>query len=73
MGDLHNEQSHRDLSREPCPDRIIEDCGGAFGMGCIGGFLWHTVRGWRNSPVGEKRAGALYAATSRAPILGGNF
>ncbi|CAD7946377.1 unnamed protein product [Amoebophrya sp. A120] len=68
------EQQHdRDTGREPCPDRIVEDLGGAFGMGCVGGFLWHFVRGARNSPKGERLAGALYHGKSRAPILGGNF
>ncbi|CAD7971081.1 unnamed protein product [Amoebophrya sp. A120] len=68
-----DQQHDRDAGREPCPDRIVEDLGGAFGMGCIGGFLWHFVRGARNSPKGERFAGAMFAATSRAPILGGNF
>lgn len=63
----------RDIGREPCPDRIIEDLGGAFGMGCIGGFLWHMVKGMRNSPKGERWRGGLFNARSRAPILGGNF
>lgn len=63
----------RDAGREPCPDRIVEDLGGAFGMGCVGGFLWHSVKGARNSPKGERWHGALYSAKNRAPILGGNF
>jgi import inner membrane translocase subunit TIM17 len=63
----------RDIGREPCPDRIVEDLGGAFGMGCIGGFLWHLVKGMRNSPKGERWKGGLFSARSRAPILGGNF
>eukprot|EP00920_Eleutheroschizon_duboscqi_P036908 GHVT01088570.1.p2 GENE.GHVT01088570.1~~GHVT01088570.1.p2 ORF type:complete len:150 (+),score=19.29 GHVT01088570.1:715-1164(+) len=63
----------RDLSREPCPDRIVEDLGGAFGMGCVGGFLWHFAKGWRNSPRYEKLGGGLFSAKTRAPILGGNF
>jgi import inner membrane translocase subunit TIM17 len=65
--------SDRDAGREPCPDRIIEDLGGAFGMGGIGGFLWHFVKGARNAPQGDRFATALYSARSRAPILGGNF
>ncbi|KAF8820389.1 putative mitochondrial inner membrane translocase subunit TIM17 [Cardiosporidium cionae] len=65
--------SERDLSREPCPDRIIGDFGGAFGMGCVGGFIWHFIKGSRNSPRGEKLSSALYSAKMRAPILGGNF
>jgi import inner membrane translocase subunit TIM17 len=61
------------MSREPCPDRIVDDLGGAFGMGVVGGFVWHFGKGARNSPSGEKLNGAFYSARSRAPILGGNF
>ncbi|SBS87197.1 mitochondrial import inner membrane translocase subunit TIM17, putative [Plasmodium ovale wallikeri] len=63
----------RDLAREPCPDRIIEDMGGAFGMGCVGGYIWHFLKGARNSPKGDVLSGALYSSRMRAPILGGNF
>eukprot|EP00927_Polykrikos_kofoidii_P030727 TRINITY_DN26454_c0_g1_i1.p1 TRINITY_DN26454_c0_g1~~TRINITY_DN26454_c0_g1_i1.p1 ORF type:complete len:206 (+),score=32.88 TRINITY_DN26454_c0_g1_i1:97-714(+) len=63
----------RDATREPCPDRIVEDLGGAFGMGVVGGFVWHFVKGARNSPQGDRLAGAMYSARNRAPILGGNF
>merc|ERR1719215_1335203 len=42
-------------------------------MGAVGGFVWHSVKGARNSPAGERLSGALYSARSRAPILGGNF
>ena len=38
------EPQDRDAGREPCPDRIVEDLGGAFGMGCVGGFIWHFVK-----------------------------
>jgi import inner membrane translocase subunit TIM17 len=59
--------------REPCPYRIIDDVGGAFAMGCIGGGVWHFFKGARNSPRGERLAGALSSAKMRAPVLGGNF
>ena len=45
--------------REPCPDRILDDIGGAFGMGAIGGGLWHTFKGLKNSPKGYKIYGTL--------------
>jgi import inner membrane translocase subunit TIM17 len=67
------ETGDKDAGREPCPDRIIEDAGGAFGMGCVGGFIWHFVKGARNSPSGDRFTGAFYNARVRAPILGGNF
>ncbi|BFZ61284.1 Dolichyl-phosphate-mannose--protein mannosyltransferase 1 [Saitoella coloradoensis] len=62
-----------DHSRDPCPYVILNDFGGAFAMGAIGGALWHGIKGWRNSPMGERRIGALAAIKARAPVLGGNF
>jgi len=29
-----------EYAREPCPWRIVDDCGGAFTMGAIGGSLF---------------------------------
>jgi mitochondrial import inner membrane translocase subunit TIM17 len=49
------------------------DVGGAFGMGAIGGSLWHSVKGARNSPRGARLRGAVDAVKLRAPVLGGNF
>lgn len=28
----------------------MEDAGGAFAMGGIGGSLWHGIKGFKNSP-----------------------
>lgn len=39
----------------------------------IGGAVWHGVKGFRNSPYGERRIGAITAMKARAPVLGGNF
>lgn len=39
----------------------------------IGGTIWHGIKGFRNSPYGERRIGALTAIKMRAPVLGGNF
>ena len=39
----------------------------------IGGAVWHGVKGFRNSPYGERRIGAMTAIKARAPVLGGNF
>lgn len=33
------------------PWRIVDDCGGAFTMGAIGGGLFQSVKGFRNAPV----------------------
>ena len=62
-----------DVDREPCPYRIVEDAGGAFLLGAVGGSIWHLLKGARNAPRGSRIAGALTAARLRAPILGGNF
>ena len=42
-------------------------------MGSIGGALWHSFKGYRNSPRGERFTGAITAVKARAPVLGGNF
>jgi len=49
--------------------------GSAFAMGCIGGGVWHGIKGFRNAPRGYRmRAyGSLRAVQSRSPVLGGNF
>lgn len=51
--------------RDPCPHRIVGDVGGAFGFGLAGGGVWHTVKGFRNSPKGQGMQGALKAVTVR--------
>lgn len=65
--------SHADHTRDPCPYVILNDFGGAFAMGAIGGSIWHSIKGLRNSPRNEKLSGALSAVKARAPVLGGNF
>ena len=59
--------------RDPCPHRILDDIGGAFAMGAIGGGVWNSVKGARNSPRGERLLGSSMAVRARAPVLGGNF
>lgn len=41
--------------------------------GAIGGSIWHTFKGARHSPKGERIRGAIQAIRMRAPVLGGNF
>ncbi|CCA66346.1 probable TIM17-mitochondrial inner membrane import translocase subunit [Serendipita indica DSM 11827] len=66
--------SHADHTRDPCPWVILNDFGGAFAMGAIGGGIWHGIKGSRNSPrVGERLVGALSSIKARAPVTGGNF
>ena len=59
--------------REPCPWRIVDDVGGAFCMGNIGGGIWHSIKGARMAPSGARLAGSLSAVQARAPVLGGGF
>ncbi|KAJ8301485.1 hypothetical protein KUTeg_020472 [Tegillarca granosa] len=64
-----------EYSRDPCPYRIIDDCGGAFSMGAIGGSLFHGIKGFKSAPKGFSRKlyGSLSGIKERAPIVGGNF
>ncbi|KAI7863067.1 Tim17/Tim22/Tim23/Pmp24 family-domain-containing protein [Spinellus fusiger] len=66
----HSSQDH---SRDPCPWVILNDLGGAFVMGAVGGGIWYSVKGAKNSPRGERMVGAVSAIKTRAPVLGGNF
>ncbi|KAB0406583.1 hypothetical protein E2I00_010392 [Balaenoptera physalus] len=54
------------------PWRIVDDCGGAFTMGTIGGGIFQAIKGFRNSPVGvnHRLRGSLTAVRTRAPQLG---
>ncbi|KAL5013403.1 hypothetical protein ScPMuIL_007673 [Solemya velum] len=64
-----------EYARDPCPWRIVDDCGGAFSMGAIGGTLFHGIKGFRNAPSGHYRRliGSFVSLKERAPITGGNF
>ncbi|XP_035723458.1 mitochondrial import inner membrane translocase subunit Tim17-A-like [Vespa mandarinia] len=64
-----------EYTREPCPWRIIDDCGGAFAMGLIGGSLFQSFIGFRNAPSGFRRRlyGGLSAIKIRGPQVAGNF
>ncbi|KAK4372861.1 hypothetical protein RND71_008245 [Anisodus tanguticus] len=62
-----------ETSREPCPDRILDDLGGAFGMGAVGGSAFHFLKGIYNSPKGERFIGGTQAVRMNAPRIGGSF
>ena len=62
-----------ETSREPCPDRILDDVGGAFGMGAVGGSAFHFLKGIYNSPKGERVIGGSQAVRMNAPRVGGSF
>nr|XP_003216964.3 PREDICTED: mitochondrial import inner membrane translocase subunit Tim17-B [Anolis carolinensis] len=57
------------------PWRIVDDCGGAFTMGMIGGGVFQAVKGFRNAPVGVRHRfrGSINAIRVRAPQIGGSF
>ncbi len=58
----------QETGREPCPFRILDDVGGAFCMGAIGGSMWHSVKGARNSPKGERiKVRVLLILSTRQP------
>ncbi|KAM7258820.1 hypothetical protein ACFE04_014561 [Oxalis oulophora] len=62
-----------ETSREPCPDRILDDVGGAFGMGAVGGSAYHFLKGVYNSPSGTRLLGGTQAVRMNAPRVGGSF
>ncbi|GAV65515.1 Tim17 domain-containing protein [Cephalotus follicularis] len=62
-----------ETSREPCPDRILDDIGGAFGMGAVGGSAFHFLKGIYNSPSGVRLVGGTQAVRMNAPRVGGSF
>jgi mitochondrial import inner membrane translocase subunit TIM17 len=62
-----------ETSREPCPDRILDDVGGAFGMGAVGGSFFHFFKGTYNSPNGMRLAGGAQGVRMNAPRVGGSF
>lgn len=62
-----------ETSREPCPDRILDDLGGAFAMGAVGGSIFHFIKGSANSPKGERLLGGAQTMRMNAPRTGGGF
>jgi import inner membrane translocase subunit TIM17 len=70
---LLESMSTPDHAREPCPDRILDDIGGAFSMGAVGGSAWHFIRGMKNSPRGQRLLGGTQAVRINAPRIGGSF
>ncbi len=45
------------------PWRIVDDCGGAFTMGAIGGGIFQAVKGFRNSPSVSDSSSCWYSDT----------
>jgi len=66
-------RNHSIADRDPCPYRIIEDIGGAFAFGAVGGGIWHLGKGAWQSPKGTRFMGAIGNCAARAPVMGGQF
>ncbi|XP_016962458.1 probable mitochondrial import inner membrane translocase subunit Tim17 4 [Drosophila biarmipes] len=64
-----------EYNRQPCPIRIVEDCGCAFVMGTIGGSLFQYLKGFRNAPAGLRRGlyGGFESVRLRTPAIAGSF
>ncbi|XP_020803602.1 probable mitochondrial import inner membrane translocase subunit Tim17 4 [Drosophila serrata] len=64
-----------DYTRQPCPIRIVEDCGCAYLMGSIGGGLFQLIKGIRNSPSGfmNRFYGGIYTMKMGTPPIASNF
>ncbi len=61
------------MEKEPCPWRLVDDAGGAFVFGMVGGSIWHFVGGFRNAPKGHRLNHAINRVKVRVPVLGGGF
>ncbi|GJN33007.1 hypothetical protein PR202_gb21563 [Eleusine coracana subsp. coracana] len=61
------------MERESGLRRILEDTGGGFTMGALGGSAFHFVKGLRNSPNGTRIAGGLEAMRLNVPGVAGRF
>jgi len=64
-----------EYSREPCPWRIFDDCGGAFSMGLAGGSIFHAYKGYTGANKGwaNRWRGIAKTVKSSAPRTGGQF
>jgi len=63
-----------EYAREPCPWRIVDDCGGAFAMGLAGGSIFHAYKGFKSATPGTSRLREMVKTMKlRAPITGGQF
>ena len=51
----------------------MDDAGGAFAFGLVGGGIWNYVAGWRNAPKNQGMAQAFARMQARTPVLGGSF
>ncbi|KAI6215215.1 Mitochondrial import inner membrane translocase subunit TIM17 [Aphelenchoides besseyi] len=62
-----------EYSREPCPYRIFDDLGSAFGMGLVGGSIFHSFSAYRNAAANQKMRNIFREVRLRSPVTGGQF
>lgn len=55
------------------PYRIFDDLGSAFGMGLIGGSIFHSFSAYRNAAANQKMRNILKEVRLRSPVTGGQF
>ncbi|KAL3532535.1 hypothetical protein ACH5RR_006056 [Cinchona calisaya] len=60
-------------TREPCPDRIIDDVGGSFAVGTVGRGAWHFLKGFKNSPRGSRLVDATQFVRMNTARTAGAF
>uniref|UniRef100_A0A452S5F2 Translocase of inner mitochondrial membrane 17B n=1 Tax=Ursus americanus TaxID=9643 RepID=A0A452S5F2_URSAM len=48
-----------DYALEACPWRTVDDCGGAFTMGVIGGGVFQAIKVFHNAPTFNFRSRLL--------------
>jgi hypothetical protein len=61
LGELSLNPNSSQLIQIISPWVILNDFGGAFSMGAVGGAIWHGIKGARNSPrVWNDKESALY-------------
>ncbi|KAL8136916.1 hypothetical protein V2J09_002917 [Rumex salicifolius] len=53
--------------------KTIDDAGGSFAMGFIGGSIFHFVKGVASSPKGHRLVGGVQVARMNALRVGGSF
>mmetsp|Transcript_9852 Transcript_9852/g.8800 ORF Transcript_9852/g.8800 Transcript_9852/m.8800 type:complete len:215 (-) Transcript_9852:5251-5895(-) len=61
------------MDRDPCPWRLVDDAGGGFAIGLVGGTIWHFFGGLRNAPQNLRLSEAVSRVQVRVPITAGGF
>eukprot|EP00002_Diphylleia_rotans_P015653 TRINITY_DN3029_c0_g2_i1.p1 TRINITY_DN3029_c0_g2~~TRINITY_DN3029_c0_g2_i1.p1 ORF type:complete len:166 (+),score=38.69 TRINITY_DN3029_c0_g2_i1:75-572(+) len=63
----------KNYDRDPCPYRILDDLGGGFTIGLVGGSLFHGLKDFYNNTSGNRMWAAKEAIRSKALVTAGNF